>query len=94
MREDSLLEAPELLAGFEPQLVRQPAAGRAIGVEGFGMTPCAVERQHQLRHEALAERMLADESFELGEGFGVLPECDLRVNTEFDRGESELLQPS
>ena len=57
--QDGLLEALEADAGLDPQLVDQDLAGRPVGGQGVGLAARAVEGQHQLAVEVLAQRVAA-----------------------------------
>jgi len=48
------LQAPELPAGLQPELLGQLAARRAACVKGLSLAAGAVEREHQLGLEVLA----------------------------------------
>ena len=63
--QDRLLKPLELLARFEPKLLRQLAAGGSVGVERLGLARRPVERQHQLVAQALPEWMSGDQALEL-----------------------------
>src|SRR5262249_60812864 len=53
----------------------------------------AVEREHQLRPEPLAERLRCDELFELGNELQVTPESELGFDAQLEREEPDLSQP-
>ena len=57
MREDLLLERLELGGGLEAELRHERLAGIGVRLEGLGLAAGAVQREHQLRPEPLAERM-------------------------------------
>ena len=54
----------------------------AVGLERLGLAPGAVEREHLLAAQPLAQRMLADERLELAGDLGVAAAGEVRV----DRG--------
>ena len=58
--EDPALEGLELLAGLEPELLDEAAPRLLERLERVGLAAGAVERQHQLGREALAQRVLAE----------------------------------
>ena len=62
--ENRLLELPQALARLDPELVGQGAAGVAVGLQRVGLAVAAVQREHQLRAQALAVRVLGDEALE------------------------------
>src|SRR5207237_10322806 len=55
VREDRLLELPERLAGLDPQLVDERAARSLVDGERLGLPARAVQRQHELGAQTLAE---------------------------------------
>src|SRR5207249_1127057 len=48
---------------------------------------------HQLFAQTLAERVLADEAFQLGNEFGVTPEAKVRLDPLLERTQAQLFQP-
>ena len=63
-----------------------------IGLERLGLAPRAVEREHQLAAERLAQRVLADERLELADHVAVPPELEIGVDALPQRDEPELLE--
>ena len=59
--EDRLLEPLERDAGLEPELLAQVVGRPPVGPQRLALAPDAVEREHQLAPEPLAQRMLGDE---------------------------------
>ena len=93
LAQDRLLELLELLAGLEPELVREYALGLAIRAERFCLTPRAIEREHQLAAQALPERMLGDERAQLADQVRVAAGGEIRVDALFARRPAQLLEP-
>ena len=58
--EDPALERARGVAGREPELA-QPRGEPAVGLERLDLAPGAVEREHQRRHELLAQRIGRDQ---------------------------------
>ena len=58
LREDGPLEPAQLLAGLEPELARRAAAAVLVDGERVGLPAAAVEREHELAAQALAQRVL------------------------------------
>ena len=75
--EDRLLEVAQLGPGLEPQLV-QRRPGVLEGGERVGVPAGAVEREHLLAAQALAQGMLGDERLELADEAGVLAVVERR----------------
>ena len=61
--ENRLLKLPQLLAGLEPELVRQEPPPLAVHLESLRLPPRAVEGEHELCSATLSQRLLAEESF-------------------------------
>ena len=57
-----------------------------------GLPTGFVQRTHQQRHEMLAQRMLGDVSFEVGDSFARPAESKQRVRAMLQRDQMELLQ--
>ena len=90
--EDGTLEALELLTRLEPELARRQPAPVAVGLERIGLPAAAVERQHPLAPEALAQRVGRDERCELPGELAVAPESEERVDPVLRHRQSQLLQ--
>ncbi len=57
-----LLEVAQLLAGLQPELAHEVLTRLAIRGQRVGLPPSAVEREHELTAQPLAQRVLRDES--------------------------------
>ena len=90
--EDRPLEPLELLARLQSQLLRELAAGLAVGVERLGLPAGAVEREHQLAAQALPQRMLGDERLELADQLGVAAAGQIGVDPLLERRQPQLLE--
>jgi hypothetical protein len=71
-----LLQRPSRV---QSQLLHQRASRFAVGLQRFGLTAAAVQREHQLTAQPLAQRMAENEQLELAHGLGVAAERELRV---------------
>ena len=60
------LKFPQLRARLDGQFLDQQRAPGAVGLERVGLATAAVESDHQLPAEPLAQRMLRNELLELG----------------------------
>src|SRR5262245_999328 len=78
------LEAAQLLAGLEPELVPKLPAPAAVDLERLHLPAGAVQREHELGPRPLAVRALLDERRELGD--------ELLVATEHEPGLGPLLE--
>ena len=63
--EDRLLELPQVRRRLDPELVYEQAPSLTVGREGLRLAAGAVEREHELAAEALAERVVGDERLEV-----------------------------
>ncbi len=89
---DVAREALEIDAGLKPELVGQAPAGRLVGGKSIRMPARSVEREHQLRDESLAVRVLPDEGSEFGDDVGVAAELQLCVESLLERPQAKFLE--
>ena len=80
MIQDLALEALQLLARLDPELVDECAPRRLIDLERLGLTPGSVEREHELAAQPLLKRMLRDKGSELGGQGAVTAELEVRLD--------------
>ncbi len=80
-------------AGFDSQLLVELAAQVAVGRECVGLPSAAVEREHQQRPEAFAERLGLDQGLQFGHQFGVLAEGEVGVQAGLQHRQALLVQP-
>jgi hypothetical protein len=85
LREDRALQIAQRRPRLEPELVDEHAAGFAKRLERLGLTPRAVQREHELRPQPLAERMLRDERLELAHELVVPSELQLELDARLER---------
>ena len=93
LAEDRLLELAQRGARLDPELLDEHAARLLVRLERLGLPAAAVEREHQLAAEPLAERVLGDQRLELGDEVGVGAERELGVDQILQRRRRELLEP-
>ena len=79
-------------ARLDSQLVDEHAAGFLVGAERFGLAPRAVEREHQLAAEPLAERILLDEPLELSDELGCRATFEIGLDSLFEGSRPKLLE--
>jgi hypothetical protein len=82
--EDPLLQLVERWPGFEPELFDEPSAGRPERVEGIRLASRAIQREHQAREQALAQRVLRHEPLELRRELGSPAGGERRLDARFD----------
>ena len=90
--EDLLLEAAQLGAGLDPDLLAQGAVCGAVALHGLGLAPGAVLREHALGVEALVRRVLRDQRFESADHLGVSSRRELGVDRELERAQVKFLE--
>ena len=90
--QDRRLELAQFLAGLEPELLLEHAAPGLVRVECVGLPARAIEGEHQLAADPLAIGVFRDQRFELGHECGIASECEIRVDSFFERSQAELLQ--
>ena len=90
--ENRLLELPQALARLDPELVGQRAAGVAVGLQRVGLAVAAVQREHQLRAQALAVRVLGDQALEPFEQVCVLTQRELGLREQLQDGHAQVFQ--
>ena len=94
LTEDRGLEVLELRAGFDPELFDERRPGGAIRLQGIGLPFGAVEREHQLPAEPLAERLLCNQRLELRDEVGMAAEEEIGVDALFEGSLAQLLEPA
>jgi hypothetical protein len=91
--QDRSLELLKRPPRLEPEPLDQFAASIPIGLQRAGLAPAAVQREHQLAAQPLAQRMLANERLKLAHQPRVLPRRKIRVDPVLQRGQARFLQP-
>src|ERR1051325_5666084 len=92
MREHRALESLEFGPWVDAELFDQRTARVLIGAQGIGLPPGSIQREDELRVEALAHRMRAHETDQRRDDLGVCTARELRVDEAFVRGEGELVE--
>ena len=70
MHENLQLQGLELRSRSEPELVGERSLGATVDLKRCNLASRPVEREHQLPDEPLAQRVIADEPFELAHDLG------------------------
>ncbi len=78
--------------GIDAELLDEGLACSAVGGERVGLPARAVEREHELRARALAQRLGLDERLELGDELGVAAQREVGVDALLDDDGSQLLE--
>ena len=77
MLEDLALQPLEVGAGLEAELLGERAATLLVDLQRLALAVGAVQGQHELPAQPLAQRMLADEQLELADQLAVAAEGEL-----------------
>ena len=76
----------------ESEVVAQPVPERMRGAQPLGLPTRAVEREHQLGGESLAQRMIDEECLELTHDLLVMPDAQLGVDARLGRHHAQLVE--
>ena len=91
--EDLALEALQLGARLDPELLDEDAARVLVGGERLRLPARAIESEHQLPPEALAKRVPGDEDLELADQIAGLPAREVEVDPRLEGHEAKLFEP-
>ena len=92
--EDRLLQLPERGRGLEAELLVECLPRCAIGLERLGLAAAAVQRQHELATQPLAQRMLPHERLELADQLRVPSAAQVGLDAVLEQCEPQLLEPA
>ncbi len=90
MGQDRLLEAAQRCPGLEPKLADEQTSPFLIRLKRLGLPTAAVEGEHELAAQSLAQRMLGKERLQLGDEGRVASERKLGFDPLLDRAHPEL----
>ena len=83
---------PERWTGLDPELVDENPARLAEHRERLGLSPAAVEREHELSAQVLAQRVAGDQRLQLGHQGRVAAQFEIRVDARLEPLEAQLLE--
>ena len=92
LTENRLLELHDRPARLEAELLHQHAPRVLVGLQRLGLPAAAVQGEHQLPAQPLAQRMTGDEGLELGDDLAVASEREVGLDPFLDGGQAELLE--
>ena len=92
LAQDRLVQPPQLGAGLDADLLDQRRARLAVRLQRLGLAARAVEREHALRVQALAQRLLRQQRLELRQHLAVAPGVEVLVDRDLERTRAQLLQ--
>ena len=87
-----LVQPPQLRARFDADLLDQGGARLPVGLERLGLAARAVEREHPLRVQALAQRLPREQGLELRQHLAVTPGVEVLVDRDLERSCAQLLE--
>jgi hypothetical protein len=90
--QDRLVQLTQATSGLDAQLLDQHGACSPEGLQRLGLAAGAVQAQHQLATQALPQRMLPHQPFQLAGELGVTTGGELGVETLLQRRQTRLLQ--
>ncbi len=93
MSEDRSLQLLEIPTRLETELPDQDAPSVLVAGERLCLPTGAIESEHQLRAEALSERLARDQRFELPDELGVPAERHFGLDPFLERRQAQLLEP-
>ena len=90
---DRPLQLLERRARVDSKLDDESPARILVGVQRLGLPTRPVQRSHQIHPQVLAERVFGYECLDLSDELVLATECEVGVDPELDRRESDLLEP-
>ena len=91
--QDRRLQRAQLRRRLDAQAVDERLVRAAVGLQRVRLPPGAVEREHLLAAQPLAQRMLAHERLELADHLGVAAAGEVRVDPVAQARQPQVLQP-
>ena len=92
--QDLLLQTLQRRAGVDAELLGQGLPRRSVAVERLRLPAAAIQREHVLSPEPLAQWVLGDEGRELRDHLRLATACEVGVDPPLERTQPELLQAS
>ena len=92
--EDLLVQALQLRAGLDADLLHETGPCGAVGLECLRLPPGPVEREHPLAVQALAQRVLGDERVELAGQLGVTAGRQVGIDRRLRCPQPQVLEPA
>ena len=93
VRQHGRLELPQPLARLDPELLDQRPARVLVGLQRVRLPVRPVQREHQLRAQALPVRMLVHQPLQLGDHLSVPAQRELGVDRLLGSGHAQVLEP-
>ena len=93
VREDRLLDAPQLWPRFEPELLGEHPPRLLKGLESIRLATAAIERQHQLRPQPFPERVVRERRAQRRHELPMLSQRERRLELLLERVDAQRLEP-
>ena len=93
LAQDRVVQALQLGRRLDPDLVDQRPPGVAVGLQRLGLAPAPVQREHPLRVQPLAQRVLRQQRVDLADDLLVVAVGQVRVDRQLRGGQAQLLEP-
>ncbi len=94
VREDRLLDPPQVRPRLEPQLVAEDAPCLLERLQRVGLAAAAIEGDHQLPPQALAERVVRERRPDCRRELAVLSERERHFELLLERVDAQRLEPA
>ncbi len=91
--EDGPLQLAQGWGRLQAELLQQQLPDLAVGLQGVGLAAGAVQGEHQLAAEPLAQRLLGDQALELADQLGPGAEGQVGLDPLLHADQPQLLQP-
>ena len=92
--EDRVVQVLQLGARLDPDLVDERVPRVAVGLERLRLAAGAIQREHPLGVQVLAQRIRSDERVELPDHVGVAALREIGVDRALRRTHAQLLEPA
>ena len=86
------MQVPELGSRFDADLLDERGARLTVGLQRLGLPSRAVEHEHPLRVEPLAQRLLRREHVELADDLAMPSRRYVALDRQLERRQAQLLQ--
>jgi hypothetical protein len=93
LAQDRVVEAPQLGARLEPHLVEQDPTGMPERLQRVRLPAAAVQGEHPLAVQPLAQRVLADQVVDVDDHRLVVPGGERDIDLGLARPQPQILQP-
>jgi hypothetical protein len=92
LAQDRLVQPPQLRARLHPDLLHEHRPRLAVSVQRLRLPATAIQRQHALRVQPLAQRVLGHERLELGGDLAVPAGRQVAIDRQLERRDAKPLE--